>query len=103
MSKSVLIPVVLFAAVVLYGTTRAGRPAADAPPASSGPVVIEEPPSELLRIPETAAPPAAPRLRSEVETDSAAAARIREIESRADSARARVLRGEAGTAYVPAE
>lgn len=79
MSRSIILPILGLAAIILYGTTQAALPTAEdvsqmqeaARPARQAPPPRGAPPP---------APPPAPRLRSEIEAEEAALAR-------ADSAR----------------
>ena len=71
MSRSIVLPLLALAAVVLYGTTMAGSPDEVRPPA------VVDIPSAQAPAPAVAPigpPPPAPRLRSELEADSAGSA-----------------------------
>ena len=70
MSRSILLPVFALMGIVLYGTTRAARPAADLPDPSGTRVEIADPSPEGPSY-QAPPPPPAPRLRSEIEAEAA--------------------------------
>lgn len=80
MSRTILLPILGLAAIILYGTTQAARPSADEVARIQVDTPAETQPPRRAAPP----PPPAPRLRSEIEAEAAARAdSIRRAQQRA--------------------